>query len=115
VLRIKECKTHGFPICLEATLSRIFKEGAGEQLIGRIVDRLDLRNQRITSSEQVWKIYENVLLALSKTLGEDVARVIQFESGREMEAMGCSNCPLYRRAISGRRETDDNQARPPSV
>jgi len=101
-------------MCLEATLSRIFKEAAGEQLILRIVDRLDLRNQRITSSEQVWKIYEDVLLELSKSLGEDVAKVIWFQNIQEMQAMGCSNCPLYRRAISGNREIEDNQARPAS-
>jgi hypothetical protein len=98
ISRIKDCKRHGFPICLEEALYEIFKESAGEVLIERIVNRLGLKEQNITSSEVVWKIYDIVLTELTRDLGKDVSEVIEFQSIKEMESMvGCTHCPLYQR------------------
>ncbi len=104
VSRIKDCKKHRFPICLEQSLSRIFRESAGEMLVERIVKRLDLTGQNITSAEQIWKMYDEILLELAKDLGTDVSEVIAFQCLKEMESMGCTLCPLYQREVMKRQE-----------
>lgn len=96
--RIKDCKRHGFPICLEEALSVIFKESAGQFIIERIITRIGLRERSVDSASEIWQIYDEVLQELAKALGDDVARVIEFESVRRMQSMkGCSGCPLYQR------------------
>ena len=103
--RIKDCKRHGFPICLEEALAHIFKETAGEDLIERVIDRIGLRQQNITSSEEIWKIYDRALEELAKELGKDVSEVIEYQSLLEMESMeGCKHCPLYLREAMKRHE-----------
>jgi len=103
VSRIKDCKSHGFPICLEQSLSRIFKESAGEMLLERIVKRLGLGERNITSADQIWKIYDEILSELAKDMGADVSDVIAFQSLKEMESIGCTSCPLYHREVMKRR------------
>jgi hypothetical protein len=68
-------------------------------LIERILKRLDLSGLDITSAEQIWKIYDDVLRELSKDLGTDVSEVIAFQTLKEMESMGCTSCPLYHREV----------------
>jgi hypothetical protein len=100
ILRIKDCKRHGFPICLEEAFSHIFREQQSELLINRYVEKLHLRLQNIESAEQIWKIYDLVLLEAAEELGKDVSQVIEFQSLKEMEKMkGCASCPLYRRQV----------------
>ncbi len=101
ISRIKACKRHGFPICLEESIIQIFKESAGEKMIGRIVQRLSLTEQNITSAEQIWKIYDRVLNELAKDLGKDVSEVIAYQSLKEMESMkGCMLCPRHQREVA---------------
>ncbi len=65
-----------------------------------IMNRLHLRQQYVTSANQVWKVYDDVLTELARVLGKDVSEVIEFQSIREMESMkGCTLCPLYQREI----------------
>jgi hypothetical protein len=98
--RIKDCKRYGFPICLEEAFSQIFHEEQSELLVNRYVEKLRLRLHNVESAEQVWKVYDLVLLEMAKELGEDVSRVIEFQSLKEMEKMkGCTSCPLYRRHV----------------
>jgi len=105
VSRIKECKNHGFPICLQESFSEIFREASGQILIEQIVAKLPLREGSITSASQIWMIYDQVLEDLAKALGKDVSEVIRFQSLRKMESMkGCTLCPLYQREISKRQE-----------
>ena len=105
VSRIKDCKTHGFPICLEESLSRIFKESVGEKLIEKMVTKLGLTELNITSARQIWEIYAEIIEELAGVLGKDVSEVIRFQSLKEMELMkGCTLCPLYQREISKRQE-----------
>jgi len=104
IVRIKDCKRHGFPICLEKSLSRIFKESAGEMLIERIVKRLGLTERDITSADQIWTLYDKILIELAKDMGSDVSDVIGFQCLKEMESMGCTSCPLYQREVVKRKE-----------
>ena len=98
--RIKDCKRHGFPICLEKALDTIFKEPASEAITERIVTKLALREQYITSASQIWDIYGRVLREMEVELGEGAARVVEAQSVNEMEVMsGCTHCPLYQRLI----------------
>jgi hypothetical protein len=98
--RIKDCKRHGFPICLEKALDTIFKEPASEAITERIITKLALRQQYITSASQIWDTYDRVLTEIGVELGEGVARVAELESVNEMEVMsGCNHCPLYRRQV----------------
>jgi len=100
VSRIKDCKRHGFPICLEESLAVIFKESAGEAVIERVIKRLGLREQYVDSAKQVWEIYDKVLKELAEELGEDVSQVIEYQSVRKMESKsGCIGCPLYQREV----------------
>jgi hypothetical protein len=100
VQRIRDCKRHGFPICLEEAFLRIFHEEQGEVLINRYIEKLRLRFQNVESAEEIWRIYDQVLLEVAKELGKDVSQVIVFQSLREMEMMkGCVSCPLYQREV----------------
>jgi len=100
IQRIKDCKRHGFPICLEEAFAHIFREEQSELLVSRYVEKLRLRLQNIESAEQIWKIYDLVLLELAKDLGKDVSQVIEFQTLKEMENMkGCVSCPLYRKQV----------------
>lgn len=100
ITRIKDCKLHGFPICLEVALSFIFKESAGEAILEKVIGKLGLREQDVDSAAQVWETYDAVLKELTKMLGQDVSRIVEFQSLREMESMsGCVNCPLHRRVV----------------
>ena len=98
--RIKDCKRHGFPICLEKALDTIFKEPASETITERIVTKLALREEYITSASQIWDIYDRVLREIEVELGEGVARVAEAQSVSEMEIQsGCNHCPLYQKQI----------------
>ncbi|HYB04618.1 MAG TPA: hypothetical protein VED17_09150 [Nitrososphaerales archaeon] len=98
VQRIRDCKRHGFPICLEEAFLRIFHEERGQALLNRYVKKLSLRFQNVESAEEIWGIYDQVLVEVAKDLGKDVSQVIGFQSLREMEMMkGCVSCPLYQR------------------
>ncbi len=98
IQRIKDCKRHGFPICLEEAILRIFLEEQGELLINRYIEKLAIGSRPIESAELIWETYDQVLRELGKELGEDVSQVIEYQSIKEMEAMrGCLSCPLYRR------------------
>lgn len=101
ISRIRDCKRHGFPICLEDSLSHIFRESHGERILERVINKLKLREQNITSAGQIWVIYNDVLAELARVLGKDVSEVIEFQSLKEMESMkGCMLCPLYQREVA---------------
>jgi hypothetical protein len=42
-----------------------------------------------------WHLYEKYLERVSGILGDDVAKVIEFESVNEMKEMSCTDCPLF--------------------
>jgi hypothetical protein len=66
----------------------------------KIITKLGLRYQYVNSASRVWEIYDQALSELSKELGEDVSKVIEYQSIRGMESMsGCMHCPLYRREV----------------
>jgi hypothetical protein len=98
VQRIKECKRHGFPICLEEALLHIFQEREAELLISRSTEKLKLGPKLIQSANQIFTIYDEMLLGFDEDLGKDVSQVVEFQSLKEMELMkGCMSCPLYQR------------------
>ena len=51
-------------------------------LIRRIVKRLGLGEQNVTSAEQIWKFYDEILCELASDMGKDVSEVIRFQSPR---------------------------------
>jgi hypothetical protein len=105
ISRIKNCKRHAFPICLEESLAEILKGPSGEVLLERIVIKLGVGERKITSAEQIWVIYGQVLDELATLLGKDVSEVLRFQSVKKMEMMqGCMYCPLYQREISKRQD-----------
>jgi len=95
--RIQDCKTPGFPQCLEASLFKIFRFSEQQGLIENLVKKLELeqRGDQRSTEEQIWTLYDQVLRELGRELGPDVSQVIEFQSLVEMETMGCMLCPLY--------------------
>lgn len=107
--RIKACKNEGFPICLKDAVVQIFGEQVASVLLEKVEIKLGLGDgQTITSSQEIWKIYEETLEELGKGLGKDVSHVISFQSLKEMEAMGCVSCPLYQREAT-EKQTSANE------
>ncbi|MDG6906949.1 MAG: hypothetical protein JRN20_14335 [Nitrososphaerota archaeon] len=52
-------------------------------------------NTPIMSPRDVWSLYEMYIERASNILGDDVGKVIEFESVHEMKSMFCTKCPLY--------------------
>ena len=93
--KIKACKQAEFPLCFEESLRRMF--GAeGRKRIDLIAKKTGLLDFfPIQSAEDIWALYERYLRAISKTFGEDVGNVVDFQAYCEMDSMGCQSCPLY--------------------
>lgn len=108
ISRIKDCKRRGFPICLEESFLVIFKDTAGKAIVERIIKRLGLSYHDVDSGRQVWETYDLVLKEISIEMGEDLSKVLEYQSIREMESMpGCTGCPLYRREACKEIQTFD--------
>ncbi len=103
ISKIKNCKRSGFPICLEKALSRMFRDSELEKLTERILGNPELREEMLSSAEQLWEIYDRMLEEFTRELGGDVSAVIEFQSFKEMQSMGCSMCPLYQREAEKRK------------
>ena len=73
-------------------------------LIQRIVKKIGLGEQNVTSAEQIWRFYDEILCELASDMGKDVSEVIRFQSLKEMESIGCTSCPLYQREVMKRQE-----------
>jgi len=98
--RIKDCKRHGFPICMEEALLRIFKQPMAERLMEKTVLRSTLTVENLTCAPQLWEIYDEMFDGIANQLGNDVAEIVLCESLREMESKdGCVHCPLYKREV----------------
>ena len=91
----KACFDQGSPICLDNALEAIFGE-RGKEVVERIAREGGAKSIQAASIEDIWKMYEDHMIALGKKLGDDVARVISHESVKQMELMLCTRCPIYK-------------------
>ncbi len=99
--RLNECKKEGFPLCLKASLFRIFNESSGQFLLERILRSIDLRKREHhpLTAREVWMIYDRIVCDFAIEIGTDMSQVIEFEALNEMESMNCLLCPLYQREV----------------
>jgi len=99
--RLNDCKREGFPLCLKASLFRIFNESSGQFLLDRILSNTHRRKKEHhpVTSRVVWMNYDYVMCDFAVEIGVDVSQVIEFQVLNEMESMNCLLCPLYQREV----------------
>lgn len=100
--RLDDCKEEGFPLCLKASLYRIFNESSGHSLLDRILRNFDprTRGHYPITARQVWTIYDHTICNFALEIGADVSEVVEFQALNEMESMNCLLCPLYQREVT---------------
>ena len=91
---MKACKREEFPICLNESLLRMFGKD-GKRRLDAIVMNETFENSPVNSHSDIWSLYEKYLERAGNILGDDVGKVIEFESVKEMEALFCTRCPLF--------------------
>lgn len=94
VEKMKACKRFEFPICLNESLLRMFGND-GKKRLDAIIMNETFQNSPINSPSDIWKLYEAYLDRAGNILGDDVGKVIEFESVKEMESLLCTKCPLF--------------------
>ncbi len=101
ITRLEECKRKGFPICLKASLFRIFNESSGQFLLDGILNNIDSEKSEHhpLTARQVWMIYDQIICDFAIETGTEVSQVIEFQALNEMETMNCLLCPLYQREV----------------
>lgn len=92
--KLKACKRVEFPICLNESLSRMFGKD-GKRRLDSIIMNDTFTNPPIVSPRDIWELYEKYLERAGNILGEDVGKVIEYESVKEMEREFCTRCPLF--------------------
>lgn len=96
--RIRACKKGRFPICLNEGLLRMFGPKGKEKLDSIIMDET-FEISPISSPKDIWKLYEDYMERAANILGDDVAKVIEFESLLQMKTMLCTNCPFMKEKL----------------
>lgn len=81
-----------FPICLDHAVKEIFGD---KDLILSVAEKAGFEKKEIVTAKDVWNLYLKLGSAWSKTMGSSVTAVIEHQSLKEMEKMGCTKCPLY--------------------
>lgn len=79
---------------MNESLTRMFGK-AGKKRLDSIVMNETFTNSPIVSPRDIWQLYEKYLERAGNILGEDVGRVIEIESVKEMEREFCTKCPLF--------------------
>lgn len=90
--KFKACKEAKFPICLDHAVNEIFGD---KELMLSLAEKAGFEKKDIMSAEDVWNLYLKLGDSWAKTLGKSVTAVIEYESLKEMEKIGCTKCPLY--------------------
>ncbi|MCL4540242.1 MAG: hypothetical protein M1378_11715 [Bacteroidetes bacterium] len=90
--RFKACKEAQFPICLDHAVTKIF---GNKELMLSVAEKAGFKATNVSSTQDVWDLYLRLGNSWEKKLGNSVTAVIEFQSLKEMESMGCTKCPLY--------------------
>jgi hypothetical protein len=90
--QLKACTRAKFPQCLNDALLKMFDQ-KGKEILDGMFKQVSL----VSSSSDVWNVYNEYLSKVKERLGVDVAQVIRFESLKEMNSMSCTKCPLYKK------------------
>jgi hypothetical protein len=90
--KFEACKNAKFPLCLERSLIDAFssKEVAVTEAV-----KSGFRNPAVSTSEDVWGFYLDLLSSLSKAFGRDIVAAIESKTLDDMKSMLCTKCPLY--------------------
>lgn len=106
ISRLKDCKKEAFPLCLKASLFRIFSQSSEESLLDKILSKTDSNNcgYHLLTAREVWMIYDRIMSDFAIEIGVNVEQVIELQVLNEMESMNCLLCPLYRREVTRIRE-----------
>ena len=105
--KMRACKKAEFPICLRESLIRMFGEN-GKKRLDSIITNETFESEPITSTKDIWKLYERYIERISNVMGVDVGKVIEFESVREMESMFCTKCPLFEKHLNSLENPEDH-------
>jgi hypothetical protein len=105
--KMKLCTNVEFPICLGRTLLKMFGANGKELLDSMIIDGT-FGKTTISTPKDISTFYDRYVERLAGLLGDDFARVFEFEDFNEMKFMLCTKCTLYerefqRRNLTGRR------------
>ena len=90
--KFRACKEAQFPICLDKAVSKIF---GNKELMLSIAEKTGFKTENISSVQDVWNLYLKLGSAWAKEMGNSVTAVIEFQTVKEMESLGCTKCPLY--------------------
>jgi hypothetical protein len=90
---MRECKEAGFPLALERSLERIFKD---KELVLSLARKItSFETPKVPNCHDIWQVYVKVLSSLKDLLGNDFVAVIESQVIREIESLGCTQCPIY--------------------
>ena len=100
--KIADCLEAEFPVCLNEAMLGMF--GAkGKKSLDSIVMNETFENTEISSERDIWNLYEKYIERTANILGDDVAKVIEFQCLNQMKSMPCISCPLHERELEKRK------------
>lgn len=87
---MKACERAAFPICLNESLLWMFGKNGKRRL-----DAMVTKDMVENSPREIWKLYEKYLEHAGNIVGEDIGKMVEFESVKAMERKCCTKCPLF--------------------
>ena len=92
----RSCKTKGFPLCLDSAIVKIFNH---RKVVHSVASKGGFKARATVLTKDVWENYYEYLRSLERMLGRGPEAVIEHQSLREMETLGCTMCPVYLHGI----------------
>jgi hypothetical protein len=71
----------------------------GKKSLDRIVMNETFKNAPIDSPKDIRNLYEMYMERVSNLLGDSTAKVIEFQSSKQMRSAFCKDCPLFKKEI----------------
>lgn len=90
--KFEACRKAKFPLCLQRSLERAFTD---KEIAMTAAAREGFKDPGVSTWQDVWKFYLDLLSSLSRAFGRDVLVTIEAQDLEEMESMMCTKCPLY--------------------
>ncbi len=93
--RIGACKHAGFPLCLRSSFVSVFQDYDEGQMVAIAKKDESHVMPKVDKPDDVWDLYLTVLSGLSKEMGYDVVARVESQVLKEIEALECTECPIY--------------------
>ena len=92
------CCEAGFPLCLDDALTAMFGNN-GKNVPISVVKRIHGRLPPAKTPKEVWALFESYVKSWRKSIGNDSTEVIEYQVKKQIELMGCIECPVYQKTL----------------